>query len=1112
MSLVCALGATGCDESADDPDVSTAQDAGDVNGGDASDVGADAPLDVAADGSGGDAGDGGVDADADAAPDAPTTAWTQPPAWCDDAPPDDTCFALARDARSSSITLAVEIADKFIEDHAAESLAWNWTDAVMLVGVARLAKVVGDPLYYRYIGAYLDHHIAEGYRIATSDTSAPAALAVEMIAAGYDTPEYRTIVDDALTYYFEEARRTEDGGLSHFGTVALLEPELWADSLFMFGNVMTGWGAQTDDVELLDAYAEQVAIFADAMQEESGFFKHAAYSAFEQEPDVYWARANGWILAAVFDHLSARLDDGVVPQRVLDSVVALADAVLATQDAETGLWFTVVNRPGETYVETSASALFAYGLARGVRYGVLDEAALENIESAMQGVVDQVRRDDRGRPIVGGISGPTNVGTFANYAGISVADDIAYGLGAVLLALTETSGLDIELELTAPGVPGEVVPVTFSEDLEGRRMAFYDECVSRNAEAGGVYGQSCRVAAGLPVYEAPIDAALTKLTDRLDTSDFTANGLVRLLYLDDETGALGDVLRTEIEDVMFGFKYWLTEPGEDSMAYWTENHQILFHAAEYLIGQRYPDMVFSNSGMTGTEHMEHARPRLIRWMQMRGRYGFSEWHSNVYFNEDIPPLLNLFDFADDAELVAGAEVVLDLLSIDLAANMYNGLFATTAGRTKASKFVGNPSDSTQDYAYIALGNAEPRSFDNFAGAFMATSTYAPPAAIETLAFETEIEALAAGAGSFEHRQRDSWDVEEGPRIGVSYEGIDDIVLWAGQSTLTHPDMINGAFAAIDEYDLFGGFLFDQLPPAVINLLRSMAGTPRLPAFAWDLEPLALGLGLETIDTYVYRTPDYQLAAAQDWKPGYWAAQTLVLRATLGDDVAVTTWGTGPLGGGLVGDDPPLDDLWVGGWLPRVTAHHNVAVSQFTAEAWNPVIDQVVAREPIRAYFPVDLMDEWEQRDGWLFGRVGEGYVALWSSEPLTQLPPGTDTWQSPSVEGVFVLELGRSETNGTFAEFVEAVASATLTVTPTEGVGADVAYNSPSLGEVTVGWTGPMQVAGASVDVGPYDRVDNDYVRQRRGQATLDVRTQDAVLRLDFDAFTRTQFASPSAP
>lgn len=101
----------------------------------------------------------------------------------------------------------------------------------------------------------------------------------------------------------------------------------------------------------------------------------------------------------------------------------------------------MLNRPGETYLETSAGSLFAYGMMRGLRYGYLDESVLPVVRKAMQGVKSMITRDEEGRPVVTGVSGATTAGGFNTYKNIKTVDNASYGLGAVILALIETSGL-----------------------------------------------------------------------------------------------------------------------------------------------------------------------------------------------------------------------------------------------------------------------------------------------------------------------------------------------------------------------------------------------------------------------------------------------------------------------------------------------------------------------------------------------------------------------------------------------------------------------------------------------------------------------------------------------
>jgi len=209
----------------------------------------------------------------------------------------------------------------------------------------------------------------------------------------------------------------------------------------MFGNVLTRWGEVADDRAALDELAGQFAIFADLLQAEGGLLKHAHGTVLTQEDDVFWGRGNGWVTASGFDHLRVRRNRGEAAPAVLAAVRRQVDAVLPLQDPDNGLWWTVLNRPGESYLETSAAALFAFGLARGWRYGWLDDEVLPAVHRAVAGVTSRVVRDEEGAAVVTGTSGPTNPGTFRYYSGVETADDLPYGVGAVLLALVETSGL-----------------------------------------------------------------------------------------------------------------------------------------------------------------------------------------------------------------------------------------------------------------------------------------------------------------------------------------------------------------------------------------------------------------------------------------------------------------------------------------------------------------------------------------------------------------------------------------------------------------------------------------------------------------------------------------------
>jgi unsaturated rhamnogalacturonyl hydrolase len=364
---------------------------------------------------------------------------TPPFDYCTSDPPDEACYREKRDPNSDQIALAEAIVQKQIEEHPADTLDWDWEEAVLLVGVHELFRITGKTEYRDYYRAWIDHHISQGYEMKSSDTSAPTRLALELYAAGQQ--QYRQVVDDFFTYINEDALRTTEGGLNHLGTDDTFGITLWVDSLFMFGGVLIRWGEEEGDEAALDEFALQHEIFTRLLQKEPGWYKHAHDWLGNQDENVYWGRGNGWVAAATTDYLRVLLARGEKDKAARQALERLFSAIISTQDSQSGLWWTVVNRPAETYLETSASALFAYALARAWRYGFVDDSVLPMVERAVSGVRAMIITDAQDRPVVTGISGPTMAGSFEYYRDIPVLDDLPFGLGAVVLMLIETSGL-----------------------------------------------------------------------------------------------------------------------------------------------------------------------------------------------------------------------------------------------------------------------------------------------------------------------------------------------------------------------------------------------------------------------------------------------------------------------------------------------------------------------------------------------------------------------------------------------------------------------------------------------------------------------------------------------
>lgn len=193
------------------------------------------------------------------------------------------------------------------------------------------------------------------------------------------------------------------------------------------------------------------------------------------------------------------------------------------------------------------------------------------------------------------------------------------------------------------------------------------------------------------------------MDNRYDCADFYAVGLLALLYRYGDHPALRPADRERIENSFRHFKFWIDEPGLDAMCYFTENHQILFHVTAYLAGQRWPDQIFSNSGLSGRQQKARARSRLESWILRRLQGGFSEWDSNAYLALDTFAMLALVEFADSPRLQEMATTLLHKIFFMVASQSFRGAHGSTHGRCYVNSLKSARVENTSGMQRIAWG-------------------------------------------------------------------------------------------------------------------------------------------------------------------------------------------------------------------------------------------------------------------------------------------------------------------------------------------------------------------------------------------------------------------------
>jgi hypothetical protein len=426
-------------------------------------------------------------------------------------------------------------------------------------------------------------------------------------------------------------------------------------------------------------------------------------------------------------------------------------------------------------------------------------------------------------------------------------------------------------------------------DYRSNRAVMVLHSAMANATDTGEVSLLKRLAAGGRGGVSDLAKAIAFAAGGNDCSDFRLITLLRALYAHE--AQLPPVARTSLLKLFTGVRYWMDEPGDNAMVYWSENHQILFAASEYLAGQRYPDAMFADR-RSGAAHRDAARARILFWLEQRWRFGFSEWNSH-YYAEDIAPLANLIDFARDGEIRRKATIVLDLLLFDVASQSLHGEFVAASGRLY---------ENNKKFGDASIRRVIRHAFDGVTGEAegieinFLQSSYRTPPVLAAIAHDGGDVAIRASAG------RDL--AELGDDESLSTEDRRIMAQW-GMEAFSNPRAIAPTLAYVREHALFDNPYFAALRPLNYRVLQ-VPGV--LPAVSWLLDIPVNGVALQRANTYTYRTRDYAMSTTIDYQPGSFGNQQHVFNLTL--DPGMTLFLTHPA---VWPRDPPPNGNAPGYW-------------------------------------------------------------------------------------------------------------------------------------------------------------------------------------------------------
>jgi rhamnogalacturonyl hydrolase YesR len=277
----------------------------------------------------------------------------------------------------------------------------TYESGVTYQGVLRAYTTTNDQRFRTYVNtrltgiARMSAHMRTNYPTATFDTYPSATSGVirlrrilfpqnlddsgSMCAAmvrahragiGSGTSSLRPWIDNYANWVSTRQFRLSDGT---FARNQPLPNSVWLDDLYMSVPCLAQAGWLTGDRRYFDDAANQIIQFHSKMfVTQNGLWMHGWIQEMSPHPAFHWGRANGWAMMAMAELLTELPSNHPQRAQILNIFRAQATALRRVQ-APSGLWHQLLDRP-DSYEETSASAMFVFAIARGIRYGWLSNA------------------------------------------------------------------------------------------------------------------------------------------------------------------------------------------------------------------------------------------------------------------------------------------------------------------------------------------------------------------------------------------------------------------------------------------------------------------------------------------------------------------------------------------------------------------------------------------------------------------------------------------------------------------------------------------------------------------------------------------------------------------
>ena len=247
---------------------------------------------------------------------------------------------------------------------------WDWFQGVALFGLYEYCRDRNDEGVLKYLLDWFDEHIKRTPPMKNINSMCPL-LTLSYLYELTGRKDYLALCEEWAEYAMTKLPRTEEGGFQHVTIDSDNYMQLWDDTLYMTVLFVARMGTLLNRDEYVQESVRQFLVHIKYLSDTAtGLLFHGFnFDGRHHYAGALWGRGNAWFTAGLVDYLDiAKIPEGV-RLFLLSTLETQAKALKKYQDAS-GMWHTLITDES-SYLESSATAGFSYGLMKAARLGYL---------------------------------------------------------------------------------------------------------------------------------------------------------------------------------------------------------------------------------------------------------------------------------------------------------------------------------------------------------------------------------------------------------------------------------------------------------------------------------------------------------------------------------------------------------------------------------------------------------------------------------------------------------------------------------------------------------------------------------------------------------------------